>query len=279
MSRNRKNKQLKFRSLLIEIAYPCSAICIILVTAEITSRYQLLSTVLLPSPSDVYLHLCKSFSELFGHLLITAEEAVLGFILATIIAVLFSISFALWNPVEKAILPLLIGLKCTPLVALAPFLALGFAGDSIFLKAVFAAFICFFPIVISLRTGLKHIDQEALDLFRSLSASRLQTLFKLQLPSALPHFFAGLKTASTFSVIGAVVGEFSLSDAGLGFYILDASNYGNTKAMFAAIILLILLGLTFFFAIFIMDMTISRFVKIQTNEHFSTSHKVYYRKE
>ena len=259
--------------LLSACLWPGLALMALLLLCELVVKMNLVSSYLLAAPSQVMDHMLTNIQSLRSHLYVTSAEALLGFFIAGFAALCIGISFSVSRFLDKAFFPLLVALKCTPLVALAPFLALGFSGNSIFLKAIFSSFICFFPIIISFRAGLNHVDREALDLFRSFSASNRKILVKLQLPSSLPHLFAGLKTASTFSVIGAVVGEFSLSDAGLGFYISEASNYGNTAAMYAAIFLLIILGLTFFGTIGLLYNLVSRIYRIDHNSSNSSPSK------
>lgn len=252
----------KQRHLFSTCFLPGMVLLALLVLCEVLVKQNLVNSFLLAAPSEVAKHFFDNFHKLTDHLYVTSSEALLGFFMAGFIAFCIGIAFSLSQTLDRAFFPLLVGLKCTPLVALAPFLALGFSGDSIFLKAIFAAFICFFPIIISFRAGLYHIDRESLDLFRSFSASNWKILTKLQLPSSLPYLFSGLKTASTFAVIGAVIGEFAISDAGLGFYIFEASIYGNTNGMYAAIILLIALGLSFFGIIGLLDNLVSKAYRI-----------------
>src|ERR1019366_1454778 len=101
--------------------------------------------------------------------------------------------------------------------------------------------------------GLRSIDAEAFDLFDSLSASRRQIFLKLQVPMCLPYLFAGLRISSTLAVIGAIVGEFSGADKGLGFFILISSHRLETIDMFVGILLSSALGITFFYLIAVLE--------------------------
>jgi len=212
----------------------------------------------LPKPSSVAREIVRSVSGLLKDAWITSLEAVAGFALAAFAGMCLAVGFCLSKFVERAAYPLVIGAKCMPLVALAPILAIWFGGSSLAGKAMMAGFICFFPVVVNMRTGLDAIEPEALDLFRSLSASRLTVLWKLRLPSSVGYLLSALKTSSTLAVVGAVVGEFAISDRGLGYRIVQASYTGNTVAMFASVVCLGVLGVAFFGVISLVELVLLR---------------------
>ncbi|MDI6798126.1 MAG: ABC transporter permease, partial [Desulfatibacillaceae bacterium] len=157
-----------------------------------------------PSPVDVGASISKNARHLLEQTGITMAEAVLGFLVANICGIALSIAFVHSRAVERSVYPYTIALKAVPLVAIAPLLTLWF-GTGFLGKVIMAATISFFPIIVNATIGLKSVDPEALHLMRSLSASRLQILLKLRLPSSLPYIFSGLKISSTLSVIGAIV--------------------------------------------------------------------------
>jgi NitT/TauT family transport system permease protein len=125
-------------------------------------------------------------------------------------------------------------------------------------RLAFAVFLSFFPIVIATTAGLSNTDETALRLCRSLTAGPLQTFFRVRVPFALPHLFNGMRIASTMAVIGVVVAEFISSRAGLGYYILYASSRMETTGIFAALLMLCLVGLVLFGAVVLLERFIRR---------------------
>src|SRR5204863_9570278 len=113
-------------------------------------------------------------------------------------------------------------------------------------KLAIVALICFFPLTVNVLDGLRAVEPELLKLMRSLGASRLQSLRKVELPSALPYFFSGLRVASTVSVIGAVFGEWAGADEGLGRLVLLGNNQLQTPRVYAGIVILTLMAVALF---------------------------------
>lgn len=145
----------------------------------------------------------------------------------------------------SAIYPALVATQIMPKVAFAPLLVVWF-GFGLMPKLILIALIAFFPIVVNTVVALNMTTQEFIYLFRSMGAGPIQTFFKLRLPAALPVFFAGLKIAATFSVVGVVVAEFYSSDRGLGYLLLLQVSNGNTTRAFGSILYLTILGLIVF---------------------------------
>jgi NitT/TauT family transport system permease protein len=118
-------------------------------------------------------------------------------------------------------------------------------------KVVMVVLLCFFPIVLSVATGLTRTPADLAELTRALSASRWRTFIKVRMPSALPQIFVGLKVAMPLAVIGALVGELSGSTEGLGFVIQNAG--ADTAMAFAAIVLLALMSVVLFYALVVVE--------------------------
>lgn len=144
--------------------------------------------------------------------------------------------------VEKTLLPYLVGFQAIPKIALAPIFIIwfGFGQTS---KVVMAAIIAFFPILINIIEGLKSADSDHIRMLRVFGASRFQIFKKVQVPSAMPFFFAGLDVGILLSILGAVVGEFLGSQAGLGNMVLVSQYNFETPTMFAILIVLSLMGI------------------------------------
>ena len=143
--------------------------------------------------------------------------------------------------IERMLYPLVISTQTFPKEALAPVFVIWF-GFGLFPKVIIAGLISFFPVVINTTRGLLSVDTSILDLMRSLSANQRQIFFKVRLPNAIPYLFAALKMCITLSVIGAVVGEFVGSSAGLGHLIRLANSELATDLMFAALLALGCMG-------------------------------------
>jgi NitT/TauT family transport system permease protein len=135
--------------------------------------------------------------------------------------------------------------QAIPIVALAPLLVIWF-GPGALSKVLVCALVVFFPVLINTIIGLRSVEPDLLDLMRSLQASRWQTFTKLELPSALPALLGGLKIGATLSVIGAVVGEFTGSDQGLGFLVVQSRGLFDTAQMFVAFGALAAIALTLY---------------------------------
>ncbi|PTL35459.1 ABC transporter permease [Candidatus Methylomirabilis limnetica] len=207
---------------------------------------------LLPAPSIVLHRLVGMNSVLLAHTSITAMESALGFALGTVFGILLAVAFVHSRTMEMGVYPYAIALKTVPIVAIAPLLIVWF-GNGILPKVIVSAIISFFPVVVNTTKGLRNVDAEAFDLFDSMSASRRQVFFKLRVPSSLPYLFAALRISSTLAVIGAIVGEFSGADRGLGFFIMISSHRLETVDMFVGILLSSLLGILFFYSVALIE--------------------------
>jgi len=227
-------------------------IALVLVVWEGGIRLFHVSEYLLPAPSVILTRLFEIRGVLLVHTSITALESALGFALGTVFGILLSIVFVHSRTLEMGVYPYAIALKTVPIVAIAPLLIVWF-GNGILPKVIVSAIISFFPVVVNATKGLRNVDPEAFDLFDSMSASRRQIFFKLRVPSSLPYLFAALKISSTLAVIGAIVGEFSGADRGLGFFIMISSHRLETVDMFVGILLSSLLGILFFYSVVLIE--------------------------
>ncbi len=207
---------------------------------------------LLPKPTSIISEIITNFSSLLTHTGITMFEAIIGYIIANLIGFSVAVIFAHSKTIEKGFYPYAIALKTTPIIAMAPLLVLWF-GTGLFSKIVAAALVCFFPILVNTVKGLGSVDSDALDLFKSYSASKWQIFTKLRFPNSLPYIFSALKISTGLAVVGAVVGEFVGASKGIGYVILVSSYHLETTTMFAAIIMSALAGVLFFWLISILE--------------------------
>jgi NitT/TauT family transport system permease protein len=203
---------------------------------------------LLPSPSRIVVDAIGNWKLLAIHTGITTFEVIVGFLLSILIGLPLAAVFAYSRSVEKTFFPLIVGWNTVPKVALAPIL-LAWFGFGLKPKILIVVLVAFFPIVINSVVGLKSTSPQMIHLARSMGATASQVFWRFQLPNALPGIFAGLKIATSLSVIGAVVGEFVGADSGLGYVMMIANSDLNIARQFAAIVILSFIGVAFFWII------------------------------
>ncbi len=154
----------------------------------------------------------------------------------------------LWKPTETWLMPVLVISQAIPVFALAPILVLwlGYGAAS---KVAMAVLIIFFPVTAAFHDGLKRTEKGWLDLAKVMGASSRQTLIMIRLPAALPAFGSGLRVAAAVAPIGAIVGEWVGSSAGLGYLMLHANARLQIEVMFAALFVLALFSCILYFSI------------------------------
>lgn len=227
--------------------YALSGLFIILLLGlwEIVVRSLDVAAFILPPPSQILSKFAASHRLLLSHGLVTLTEALGGFFTGASSGLLCAIAMARSRLIERMLYPLVISTQTFPKEALAPVFVIWF-GFGLLPKVIIAGLISFFPVVINTTRGLLSVDKSILDLMRSLSANQRQIFFKVRLPNAIPYLFAALKMCITLSVIGAVVGEFVGSSAGLGHLIRLANSELATDLMFAALLALGCMGTSLF---------------------------------
>nr|WP_319384302.1 ABC transporter permease [uncultured Roseibium sp.] len=220
-------------------------------TWDLVTRLGLVSPIILPTPWETFSDMIFVGSNLLSGdymlvaLWITVKEVIYGFALA--IAIGFSLGVLVGETAfgEKAVMPYLVAIDTMPKVAFAPlFVAwLGFGIES---KVALAAFIATFPIVVGTAAGLHSADENARMLFKTMGASRMQTLIKMKLPTGLPQIFTGLKIGAVGVMAGAITGEFLGGGKGFGELIRVAASQLNTPRVFSLILYLSLVGLVLY---------------------------------
>ncbi|MBG6208849.1 NitT/TauT family transport system permease protein [Labrenzia sp. EL_126] len=220
-------------------------------TWDLITRLELVSPIILPTPWETFNDMIFVGNNLLsgGYMLvslwITVKEVIYGFALAITLG--FSLGVLVGETVfgEKAVMPYLVAIDTMPKVAFAPlFVAwLGFGIES---KVALAAFIATFPIVVGTAAGLHSADENARMLFKTMGASRMQTLIKMKLPTGLPQIFTGLKIGAVGVMAGAITGEFLGGGKGFGELIRVAASQLNTPRVFSLILYLSLVGLALY---------------------------------
>jgi NitT/TauT family transport system permease protein len=219
------------------------AVALILL-AEVAANREWVSPLILPQPSHVWDALVDGWrSGLYtDHILSTVGATLAGFLVATAAAVALAGIFTGIPRLERIFLPFVVAFQTLPKIAIAPIIILwlGFGTRS---KIVIVATICVFPILVNTLQGLRLRDQERLELFRSLGASRWQLFRHLRIPDALPYIFAGLNIGVVFALIGTVLAEFLGSESGIGVLLVQQQVAFNPPGMYAALLLLMVVGL------------------------------------
>jgi putative hydroxymethylpyrimidine transport system permease protein len=219
---------------------------------EALVRLGAVDELILPAPTQVLDSLWSDRGLLAPDLATTTWEVLLGLAAALAAGAALGIAMHVSPRARRALRPLVIGSQAVPVPVIAPLviLVLGFGMAP---KVLLVALVCFFPVAINLYDGLRDTDADARKLLRSLDASRWQTLRMLELPSALPATFTGIKIAAAVAVIGAVFAEWSGSDAGLGHALLTANGQLATARAFAATLLLFLLAVVLYGAFALLE--------------------------
>ncbi|MDV6378772.1 ABC transporter permease [Sporosarcina sp. GW1-11] len=230
---------------LLSYTWSVAFITVLLVIWEIGARlYD--KSFLFPSPSAILLKLWELKAELFiHHLPPTALTIVIGLTISVVIGSVLAVSMYMNKPIEQAFYPILIASQTIPIIALAPIFVL-WLGYSIWSKVAVTVLITFFPITVSVFDGLRSSDRNLRELMLTMGASTKDIFFKLDIPSALPSFFSGLKVAVTLSVIGAAIGEWLGAQAGLGYFSRRMMTQFDSAAVFAPIVLLSAVGIICF---------------------------------
>ncbi|HTO40890.1 MAG TPA: ABC transporter permease [Rhizomicrobium sp.] len=220
------------------------------------------SPIVLQAPSAIWGAFLAQFGLLMGALWMTLRISIAAFVLAVAGGVTLAVLFSQSRIVETALYPYAVILQVTPIVAIAPIVTIWIGYDRIDLVLlILAVIVAFFPVLASTTLGLRSADHNLRDLFRLYGASRWQILWKLQLPTALPHLLSAMKVSGGLALIGVVVAEFAAGSGtatGLAWTITLATRELHIATAFAALVLLSLLGIVIFFALAGLEWTLLR---------------------
>lgn len=204
-----------------------------------------LEPFLVPSPSEIATSLWENRDLLASNAWATMQEVLLGFLLAVAVGLGFAVILHLSPILRRALYPLIVASQAIPIIVIAPILVIWFS-YGIGPKLAIVTLICFFPIAVNTADGLRSVDPEATKMMRTLDASRAQVLWRVEMPTALPFFFSGARIAAVLAPIGAVFGEWSGADAGLGRLILLDNGQLETARVFASAFLLTAIAFVLF---------------------------------
>ena len=232
-----------------------AALLLVLLAAwELAVRRSGLAALGRPAPSSVGAALWNGVATgyFWPHIRATVSALLLGLVGGGVAGLLMGMALAESTLLERVFRPYVVVSQVVPKLALAPLFVLWF-GFGIAPTALITGLICFFPLMENTLTGLKHVDPQRLQLFRMLGATRWQTLLRLKLPVGLPSILAGLRMAVVLALVGAVVGEFIGASQGLGAVVIASQGMMDTALMFAALVLIALIGLVLYQATLLLE--------------------------
>ena len=208
---------------------------------------------ILPAPSDIISSLVVNYKDLFSSAFVTLRITIIAFIIASFLAIFLAILFSQSKLIELSLYPIAVIFQVTPVVAIAPLILIWVGFDNAeYAILILAIIVAFFPVLANANLGIKSVNDNLHELFSLYGSSRYQRLIKLQIPFALPFILTGMKTSIGLSLIGTVVAEFvagSGTSTGLAWRIIEAGNRLDIAKLFAALILLVILGIFLFLLI------------------------------
>jgi NitT/TauT family transport system permease protein len=242
----------------LAIALPVLGAASLLVTWQYLLPLLGVPAYIVPTPTAIFGVFQKNFPLLVDNLKPTLIEALAGFVIGNLAAVLLAVVFVHSRILQAAYFPIVLFFNTIPILALSPIIILIF-GLGMTPKIVIAAVICFFPTLVNMIRGLDSASDNEHELFRVLSATRWEIFWELRLPRALPMLFSSLRIASATAVIGAIVGEWIGSDKGLGALIIQASFNYQSDRLYAAIVLSSCLSIALFCAVVMVERRVIKY--------------------
>ncbi|PTQ55648.1 MAG: Hydroxymethylpyrimidine ABC transporter, transmembrane component [Candidatus Carbobacillus altaicus] len=200
---------------------------------------------ILPAPSAVVQALISDRQTLLAHSQVTLVEAVSGFSLSIVLSIVIATIIDRLPLLRATFYPLFVISQTVPIIAVAPLVVVWF-GYGTLPKILVVLLVTFFPLTVSLAEGYRSVDQQKVRLLKTMGARPWHIFIYARWPSALPQFFSGLKIAATYSVMGAVIGEWLGARAGLGIYLVRTAKSFLTDRLFAAIAVIVVLSLVLF---------------------------------
>lgn len=210
------------------------------------------NSLILPAPHAIAKSLFDDRSLLWSNFVVTAEEVLLGLLVASAAGLALAIAIHFSRTLRQAIYPLLVASQAIPIPIIAPLLVL-WLGFGIAPKLVVIALVCFFPIVVTTLAGLAAVDPGLVKLMQSFDASRRRTFWHVEFPSALPGVLTGAKIAAAIAVIAAVLAELSGSNSGLGYLFQQSEAQLLMPRAYAAVLILCLFAIALFAALTVFE--------------------------
>ena len=229
---------------------PIFTFILLLCSWELVVSFQNIPKYILPAPTDIFSSILLNYEDLLLSTFITFRITILAFLVASFLAIFIAILFSQSKIIELSLYPIAVIFQVTPVVAIAPLILIWVGLDNAeYAILILAVIVAFFPVLANTNLGIRSVEKNLSELFSLYEATRFKRLFKLQLPYALPFILTGMKTSIGLALIGAVVAEFvagSGTSTGLAWRIIEAGNRLDVPKLFAALILLVVLGIILF---------------------------------
>ena len=210
---------------------------------------------ILPGPLTVTQRFVRAWSDgtMWPHFSTTLVEVLLGFAIGATLALVIGVLLARSRLAERLLSPYLVAAQATPVLALAPLIALWF-GTGLPSKLVITTLIVFFPVAVATMVGLRSVDPRLLEMARSFRATSGQVIHRVEIPAALPAILGGMRVGITLAVIGAIIGEWAGGDQGLGVLInISRGSLFDIPLMFATLATLALLGVALYLGMVLIE--------------------------
>jgi NitT/TauT family transport system permease protein len=246
---------MNLKRLASQVAPVFAALAVFLVAWQLIVSLGNYPAFILPDPGRVMERFVRAWAQgtLEPHALTTLTEIALGLLAGGLTGLALGILLARSRLAERLLSPYIVAAQATPILALAPLIALWF-GSGLASKVLICALIVFFPIAVATMVGIRSVDAKLLELARSLRATRWQVLTRLQIPGALPQILGGLRIGVTLAVVGAIVGEWAGGDRGLGVLInLARGSLFDIPLMFATLLTIALIGVGLYLAVVLVE--------------------------
>ena len=224
---------------------PAIFFLLLIILVQILTMKLNIPKYILPSPLDVIKVLVKDRALLMEHAKITLFESISGFIVAVILGIILGGLLGYFKLLKNILYPVILISQMIPLIAVAPLVLIWF-GFGVMPKIIIVIIVCLFPCILSFLDGLDNIDNELISLMKTMKANEIQIFFKLKLPASLQSLLSGLKISAVYSIMGAVIGEWLGAEKGLGIYMTRTISSFRTDALFASILVIIILSLFVF---------------------------------
>ncbi|WP_442600843.1 ABC transporter permease [Paenibacillus sp. KN14-4R] len=224
---------------------PIVTVSLFLVIWQLSTSILAVEKWILPSPIQVMQEGWRELPKLWVHIFATVKLTLLGFCIGSAIGLVLSVMLHLMPRVRAGLSPLLILSQNIPVIILAPLLMIWF-GYGILPKLITISLICFFPVAVAAMDGFARAERSMYNYMQMIGGNKWKIFRMIELPSALPHMFSGLKISATYSVMSAVIAEWLGAEKGLGFYMMMAKSSYRADRVFCVMLLIVLFSLVFY---------------------------------
>lgn len=254
----------------IRIAVPTAILAALIGAWQLWVVEARVKSFLLPTPAAIFKELVREWGPILAkQTWVTFEETILGFVFGCAVGFLLAVGITYSKLLERVLYPPIVASQAVPKIAIAPLFVV-WLGFGITPKIVVTLLLVFFPIAVTSAQGLMGVDQNLVELLRSVGAGERVIFRKVRLPYALPQIISGMKIGITLAVVGAVVGEWVGANAGLGYTITYAQSQLETTLTFAAIAILVVMGVVLFLAVNLLERILVPWARSQSGAYNAT---------